>query len=410
MITQLKIFCISLLVFFLSSSIIAFALDENTPELIWEIGVNEAPPNYTEKAFDEFDNDKPFNSKYFADTEPWSDFPKEINDGEFTRIDIHYNLTHEQANKDLRLFLDTLYATHDSELGKISDYNMRISVKPPDRNWIEIGEFKFASSPPFGDGPEERYILINSSCVGVGENIIRLEDANPKWSWHWLIWDSLKLEAIMPTPTPSPSPTPIPTPSPTPSPYPTPFPPPTPTPTPATPAPTVIEEKFRIAPTVQLRPVVDIIGEGQDGIVEIYMSNPALNDVTLTTEVWIDIPMGIDVTGEGFIVNVAAGTAHALFEVTPGTSKAIHVNIRPVESYEEKTVIIHVFGYYWPGQNKDDSHQISLTHPFKIQSKPLATQPKPLTPQPEPLTPPGFEAVFVIAGLLAVAYLLRRRK
>jgi PKD repeat protein len=40
--------CICVLVFVLFPSSIAFALDENSPELIWEIGVNETPPDYTE--------------------------------------------------------------------------------------------------------------------------------------------------------------------------------------------------------------------------------------------------------------------------------------------------------------------------------------------------------------------------
>ena len=53
----------------------------------------------------------------------------------------------------------------------------------------------------------------------------------------------------------------------------------------------------------------------------------------------------------GFTVDVAAGVAHALFEVTPGTSKTIHVNIKPIGSYEDKE--IHAYGYYWPGHNKD---------------------------------------------------------
>jgi len=61
---------------------------------------------------------------------------------------------------------------------------------------------------------------------------------------------------------------------------------------------------------------------------------------------------GIHITGEGFTVDVAAGVAHALFEVTPGTSKTIHVNIKPIGSYEDE-VFIHAYGYYWPGHNKD---------------------------------------------------------
>ena len=194
---QLKsIIYLYLLVYFLSSPNIAFALDESGPELIWKIGDDEAPPDYTEKAFDEFDCEKPFNPHYYVHTDPYSKFPQGINDGEFTQIYIHYNLTYEQANKTLGLLLDTLYATHDSGVGRIPDYNMRISVKSHDSNWTEIGEFKFVSSPPYGDGPEERFIVIDDSYLGVGENIILLEDANPKLSWHWLNWDSLKLVEI----------------------------------------------------------------------------------------------------------------------------------------------------------------------------------------------------------------------
>jgi len=188
---------------------------------------------------------------------------------------------------------------------------------------------------------------------------------------------------------PTPTPSPIPTPTLTPTPSPTPIPGVTPAPTPvsATPTPSVNSEgKFRMGPKVRLRPRNDVIAPNSDGLIELYMSNPALNDVTLTVQVWVDIPTGIDVTGEGFAMDVAAGTANALFEVTPGTSKAIHVNIRPIESYEERTVFIHASGYYWPGQNKDNSYPISWTHSFKIQPKPVATP----TPAPGETPTPGW--------------------
>lgn len=228
----------------------------------------------------------------------------------------------------------------------------------------------------------------------------------------------------IPSPTPSPTPTPTATPSPTPSPSPSPTPSPTPTqsptptlaptpsPTPPTPTPTPTQtatttaptggEKFRVGPVVKLRPLNDVACPGEDGLIELYMSNPSLNDVTLTVEVWVEIPSGIHVSGEGFAVDTAAGVAHALFEVTPGTSKTVHVNIKPIGSYEEREVFIHAYGYYWPGQNKDNSYPISLTHPFKIRK----TCPPPTTTP----TPPGFEAIFTIAVILLMAYLVIRRK
>jgi len=66
----------------------------------------------------------------------------------------------------------------------------------------------------------------------------------------------------------------------------------------ATPAPT--EAKFRVGPTVTLRPVNDVINKSQDGLVELYMNNPSLNDVTLTADVQISVPSGIHVYGAGF--------------------------------------------------------------------------------------------------------------
>jgi len=159
-----------------------------------------------------------------------------------------------------------------------------------------------------------------------------------------------------------------------------------------------------VGPVVKLRPLNDIACPGEDGLIELYMSNPLLNDVTMTTEFWVEIPSGIHVTGEGFAVDVAAGIAHALFKVAPGTSKTIHVNIKPIGAYEDKEVFFHAYGYYWPGQNKDNSYPVSLTHPFKIRKE---------CPLPTP-TPsrgiPGFEAIIAIAALLAVAYLVGRRR
>ena len=167
---------------------------EPPSKLIWKIGMNEGPPDYTEMAYDEFDQDKPFNLHYYTDSDLYSNFPKEINDGEFTNIYIHYNLSEREADMDLRLSLDTLYATH--EVDNVSHYNMTIKVNPPNGDWIEIGEYEFG----FGDSiyPEERSIEIDTTYTGAGENIILLENANRPYSGHWLCWDSLKLEAFTP--------------------------------------------------------------------------------------------------------------------------------------------------------------------------------------------------------------------
>ncbi|MEA3281089.1 MAG: hypothetical protein U9Q68_00775 [Euryarchaeota archaeon] len=129
----------------------------------------------------------------------------------------------------------------------------------------------------------------------------------------------------------------------------------------ATPVPT--EAKFRVGPTVTLRPVNDVIDKSQDGLVELYMNNPSLNDVTLTADVQIAVPSGIHVYGEGFGYGGAAGTVAGKFTVPPGTVRTIHINIK-ADKVGDFTV--HFTGLYWPGDDKDAFQQISLTHPLKV--------------------------------------------
>ena len=141
----------------------------------------------------------------------------------------------------------------------------------------------------------------------------------------------------------------------------------------AVPEPT--EAKFRVGPTVTLRPVNDVINKSQDGLVELYMNNPSLNDVTLTADVQVAVPSGIHVYGEGFGYGAAAGTVAGTFTVPPGTVRTIHINIK---SEKTGTFTVHFTGLYWPDDDKDAFQQISLTHPLTVKEpSPDPTDPKP---------------------------------
>ncbi|PXF60208.1 MAG: hypothetical protein C4B59_09620 [Candidatus Methanogaster sp.] len=141
----------------------------------------------------------------------------------------------------------------------------------------------------------------------------------------------------------------------------------------ATPVPT--EAKFRVGPTVMLRPVNDVIDRSQDGLVELYMNNPTANDVTLTADVQVSVPSGIHVYGEGFGYGAAAGTVAGAFTVPAGTVRTIHINIK-ADKIGDFTV--HFTGLYWPEGNKDAFQQISLTHPLTVKEP----SPKPLDKEP----------------------------
>jgi hypothetical protein len=160
-----------------------------------------------------------------------------------------------------------------------------------------------------------------------------------------------------------------------------------------TPVPT--EAKFRVGPTVALRPVNDVINKSQDGIVELYMYNPTVNTVTLTADVQVSVPPGIHVYGAGFGSGGAAGTVAGTFTVPPGATRTININIK---SERAGTFTVHFTGLYWPGDDKDAFQQISLTHPLIVKEP----SPKPLDPKPTEGGAKELPYTYIIVGCLAV--------
>lgn len=134
---------------------------------------------------------------------------------------------------------------------------------------------------------------------------------------------------------------------------------------PAQPAQTieVKEKKFRIGPTVRIRPLNDVIKKDQDGMVEIYMDNPSVNDVTLTVDARVSVPSGVYVYGQGFGSAAAAGMVYGTFEVPPGSARTIDIEIKAEKLGDFSAQFT---GTYYPGDNKDAYQPISLTHPFTV--------------------------------------------
>lgn len=152
------------------------------------------------------------------------------------------------------------------------------------------------------------------------------------------------------------------------------------------------EAKFRIGPVVKLRPVTDEIDSSHDGLIELFFSNPSLNDVTLQVEMYVSVPSGIHVHGEGFGLAAAAGTVYGQFTTPPGTARTVYLNIKADETAAGKKLFIHFEGLYWPGDNKDAYNPISLTHPLKvIEASPNPGDASLTNPGdvPPPAPPPG---------------------
>lgn len=133
-----------------------------------------------------------------------------------------------------------------------------------------------------------------------------------------------------------------------------------------------VTSAFRVGPTVRLRPVNDVIDKDMDGIVEILFRNPVLNDTTMVVDMTVSIPSGFHLYGEGFATDTAAGAASGSFQVPPGQSRTIFLNIK-AEKTGRSTV--HFSGTYWPEGNKDLFNPVSLTHPFVVNE-----------PSPDPFT------------------------
>lgn len=189
-----------------------------------------------------------------------------------------------------------------------------------------------------------------------------------------------------------------------------PIPPGTPPIPPGTPLPQVTEKekKFRQGPTVKIRPLNDVINKSADGLVELYMDNPSLNDVTLTVDARISVPAGIHVYGQGFGEAAAAGTVYGVFEVPPGKARTIYITIKA-----EKTgdFTAQFSGTYYPGDNKDAYQPISLTHPFKVyESSPNPQSDAPSAPQQGTAKTPGLSAFVSILVICITVLVIKWRQ
>jgi hypothetical protein len=176
-----------------------------------------------------------------------------------------------------------------------------------------------------------------------------------------------------------------------------------------------------VGPTVVLRPVNDVITENEDGLVELYIDNPSLNDVTLNVDARISVPSGIHVYGEGFGQAGAAGTVYGTFSMPPGSARTIYINIK---GEKIGTTTVHFSGMYWPGDNKDNYNPISLTHPFEVKEPSANPEEAPSSDKAASadsdkatgiqaqgegsFSAPGFGGLISVIGLLGI-YIARRK-
>lgn len=184
------------------------------------------------------------------------------------------------------------------------------------------------------------------------------------------------------------------------------------TPVVTTPSVATTPGKFRVGPSITLRPVTEVIEANQDGIVELFMTNPSLNEVTLTVDAQIKVPSGIHVYGESFGQGSGAGVVAGTFSVPPGTSRTIIVTVKADKSARIGSHTLSFTGLYWPGNDKDNYQPLSLTYSVTVKepSKVIPDEPKTTAAAETPKSQlPGFSAILAIFGVLTIARLLSRK-
>jgi hypothetical protein len=175
--------------------------------------------------------------------------------------------------------------------------------------------------------------------------------------------------------------------------------------------------KFRVGPSITLRPVTEVIDTNQDGIVELFMTNPTLNDVTLTVDAQVKVPSGIHVYGESFGQGSGAGVVAGTFTVPPGTSRTIIVTVKADKSARIGSHTLSFTGLYWPGNDKDNYQPLSLTYSVMVKEPSKDPESAPSNANAVPKTEAAGKEIpltwiilaAVILGGIAVIFGLGRR-
>jgi hypothetical protein len=161
------------------------------------------------------------------------------------------------------------------------------------------------------------------------------------------------------------------------------------------------EQVFRIGPTVSLRPLNSEINKSQDGIVELFLNNPSLNDCPLEVDMVISVPSDIYINAQDGGMSGGAGTVTGHFSVPPGSSRTITLHIK---GEKVGTFPVHFGGNYWPGTNKDQWNPINLDNSFEV--KVPSDNPGPI-PEPSIHGIPGL-GVSSLIFILMMVFILRR--
>jgi hypothetical protein len=165
------------------------------------------------------------------------------------------------------------------------------------------------------------------------------------------------------------------------------------------------KQNFRVGPTVRLRPLNSEIDKSQDGLVELFLSNPSVNECPMEFDLEVSVPSDIYIYAEDGSLSGGAGAVTGHFTMPPGSSRTVTLHIK---GENVGTFSVHFGGIYWPGTNKNKWNPITLDTSFEV--KEPATTPTPASATASDSvfkTIPGFGAVGLVL-IFTLMFFLRR--
>lgn len=148
----------------------------------------------------------------------------------------------------------------------------------------------------------------------------------------------------------------------------------------------VVEDKFKVSPTVRIIPINDEITKGQDGLAVLSLYNPGENSVSMNVEVRISQSVNLPVYGQGF-TKLSDFEMYGKFDITSGETKDVYIQFKHIVGFDFAGSIdsnVKFTGKYYPGNNMDTYQPINFEHTFKVikaVSTPVVTTASP-TPTP----------------------------
>lgn len=160
------------------------------------------------------------------------------------------------------------------------------------------------------------------------------------------------------------------------------------------------------APYVVFQQANTKIQKDEPGSVDLFIENPDTNKVTLHVCAKISVPPNLCIYGLSGCDTGVAGVVTATFDIAPGKRKTVEAFMQPTRT---GVYILDCNTTYYPVGHEELARYIQSSCELTVECTPTPTPIVTPTPRP-PNTVSVFEAMFVIAGLLGIFYLLRRRK